>query len=284
MPTRILIIEDNEANLELMRYLVEAFGHSTITATDGEEGLRLALDALPELIICDVQLPRIDGIDLARRLKSNGATRGLHLIAVTSYAMVGDRDKMLAAGFDGYLSKPIDPESFVAQVEAFLPSGSRSAAPPMPRQEPAVPVAMPPVPAPGGPLILLVDNTTANISHLRCLLEPLGYGVAAATDVAAALQVTREVAPDLILTDVHMPARNGFDLLRTLKGDARLASIPVIVLTSTAWRSSDRDQAIALGACRFLVRPIDHEILLAEIGACLSAQGGCRHGDDLGCR
>lgn len=118
----ILIIEDNAANLELMTYILDAFGHRVRSAPDGEAGLRAIRAAPPDLIICDVQLPRLDGFAVARQLKGDTGLRAIPLIAVTALAMVGDRDRILSAGFDGYIAKPIDPEQFVRQIEAFLAS------------------------------------------------------------------------------------------------------------------------------------------------------------------
>ena len=117
---RILIIEDNRDNLALMSYLLNAFGHEVESACDGLIGLELAHRGNADLIVCDVHLPKADGYEIARRLNLDPAFR-TPLIAVTALAMVGDRDKVLAAGFDGYISKPIEPTSFVAQIEAFLP-------------------------------------------------------------------------------------------------------------------------------------------------------------------
>jgi CheY-like chemotaxis protein len=120
MGGRILVIEDNPANLELVTYLLTAFGHSTVVARNGEEGVTLALSSEPELILCDLALPKLDGYGVARRLKAEERTRNVPLIAVTASAMVGDRDRVFASGFDGYIRKPIDPETFVAEVERYL--------------------------------------------------------------------------------------------------------------------------------------------------------------------
>ena len=120
MSARILIIEDNPANMELMAYLIQAFGHSVFQAYNGEEGLEVARRELPDLVICDVHLPKMDGYGVLQQLKSEVALRHIFVIAVTALAMVGDREKLLAAGFDGYLGKPIEPETFVFQIEKFL--------------------------------------------------------------------------------------------------------------------------------------------------------------------
>jgi PAS domain S-box-containing protein len=121
MGCRILVIEDNQANLELMTYPLAAFGHTTIAARDGEAGVAAARQALPHLILCDIALPVLDGYGVARRLKAEPGLAAVPLIAVTASAMAGDRDKIIATGFDGYISKPITPETFVADVECHLP-------------------------------------------------------------------------------------------------------------------------------------------------------------------
>jgi CheY-like chemotaxis protein len=118
--SRILVIEDNPTNMELMLYLLTAFGHTTIAARDGEEGVEAALRLIPDLILCDLALPKLDGYGVARRLRADERLRAVPLIAVTASAMVGDRDKVIAIGFDGYISKPITPETFVAEVESYL--------------------------------------------------------------------------------------------------------------------------------------------------------------------
>lgn len=124
MGNRILVIEDNPANLELMTYLLKAFGHTPIVARDGEEGIAAALTSHPDLILCDLALPRTDGYQVATRLRSEPGLHGVPIIAVTASAMAGDREKVFAAGFDGYMSKPITPETFVAEVESYLRKGT----------------------------------------------------------------------------------------------------------------------------------------------------------------
>lgn len=129
MPARILIVEDNPANLELMAYLLTAFGHTVLVTDDGVQAPEIAQRERPDLVICDLHMPGMDGFAVARILKSDSATRSIPLIAVTASAMVGDRDKVLAAGFDAYIAKPIDPEAFVPQIDQFLPVEKRSRPP-----------------------------------------------------------------------------------------------------------------------------------------------------------
>jgi two-component system cell cycle response regulator len=122
MPARILIIEDNPINAELMAYLLRAFGHTILSAGDGEEGLQMAWRERPDLILCDVGLPKMDGCELTRLLKANAALATIPVVAVTASAMAEQRQKILSAGFDGFLIKPFEVENFVAQVEQFLAS------------------------------------------------------------------------------------------------------------------------------------------------------------------
>jgi CheY-like chemotaxis protein len=119
---RILVIEDNAINLALVTFLLKSHRFTVLTATDGLVGIELAEQGGVDLIICDVQLPGLSGYQVAARLKAHPQLKLIPIIAVTALAMVGDREKLLAAGFDGYISKPIDPKCFVQQVTTYLPA------------------------------------------------------------------------------------------------------------------------------------------------------------------
>lgn len=265
MPARILIIEDNPANLDLMTYLLKAFGHVTLTAHDGASGLVRARRERPDLIVCDIQMPGMDGHAVAREIKADAELRAIPLVAVTAFAMVGDRDKVLASGFNGYIPKPIEPETFVAQVEAFLRPEQRSR-PPAPA--PATTVAARPATAKNA-TILAVDDQPVNLNLKRSILEPLGYVVLTADGMAQALAIARETPPDLIVSDLGMSDGTGFDFINTVKADPLLKEIPFIFVTSTHCNESARAKGLALGAARFLFRPLDPQVLVAEIEACL---------------
>lgn len=129
MKARILLIEDNPQNRYLARFLLEQRGHEILQAETGPEGLDLADELRPDLILLDIQLPGMDGHAVAHALKNNPRLKAIPIVAVTSYAMVGDREKCLAAGAEGYIEKPINPESFVAEVERFLISHDEDSAP-----------------------------------------------------------------------------------------------------------------------------------------------------------
>lgn len=120
MSARILIIEDDPTNLEVVSYLLNAFGYLVMAARDTGEALRMARRERPDLILCDIQLPGEGGIELASRIRADPALRSVPLVAVTALAMVGDRERILSAGFDGYVSKPIFPDSFIETIKGYL--------------------------------------------------------------------------------------------------------------------------------------------------------------------
>jgi CheY-like chemotaxis protein len=117
---RVLVADDNPDNLELMRILLTASGYAPALASDGAEAIESAADDPPELILMDLQMPNVDGYAAAAAIRQQSGGRCAPIVAVTALAMVGDRDDVLAAGFDGYIAKPIVPATFLAQVEEFI--------------------------------------------------------------------------------------------------------------------------------------------------------------------
>lgn len=124
MKNKILVIEDNEQNLYLITFILEKSGYKVLQARDGSEGIEIASQTKPLLILLDIQLPGMDGYAVARALRSDPTLDEVPIVAVTSYAMVGDRERVLAAGCTGYIEKPINPETFVAEVEQHLTTQS----------------------------------------------------------------------------------------------------------------------------------------------------------------
>ncbi len=262
--TRVLVIEDNPANMELARYILTRFGYDVDAAVDGESGVAQVEALAPDIVICDLQLPGIDGFEVLRRLKALPAMRAVPVLAVTAFAMVGDRERVLAAGFDGYIAKPIDPQSFVQQVTAMLG-----------RATPASP-AVAAVNASGGfhadfedssgmqTQALVLDDSPTNLHMMRSLLEPHGIGVLSASNVREALDKLRVVVPDLIVSDVHLGHEFGTDFYQQVKRRPELQAVPFIFITATVPREMLN---LPEGADRVIVRPIDNEMLLQEIRA-----------------
>jgi two-component system cell cycle response regulator DivK len=117
---RILVVEDDAQNSYLIGFILEKSGYEVVTATDGEQAVAAVELNVPDLILMDMLLPKMNGYEATRAIKADPATVGIPIIALTAYSMKGDREKILEAGCDGYISKPIDPETFVSQMEEFF--------------------------------------------------------------------------------------------------------------------------------------------------------------------
>ena len=264
---RVLIIEDNPASLDLMVYLFKAFGHEPSCARDGLEGIEVARREVPDLILCDIQLPGADGIQVCTELKKEGPTKHTPLVAITAYAMVGDRERLLANGFNGYLSKPINPETFIAEMAPYLRTTVDLATQAIAQSHGW--------PGPTEGTILVVDNSPVNIKLSRSMLEPFGYNIIDAQCVDEAMtMLVEEQSPDLILSDVHMQVKDGFDFIQEVKADDKLSQIPFIFISSTVWGGRERDRGLSLGADQFIIRPIEPQALVAEIEASRSRKKG----------
>lgn len=265
---RVLVIEDNPINLELMTYLLRAWGHETSSAADGASGLEAATRELPDLIVCDVQMPVLDGYEVARRLKADPVLRAVPVLAVTALAMVGDRERALQAGFDGHIAKPIDPQAFMAALSAAL--HTPAAAPVAQQLAGSQDQAQQPLPgslrAPRpGLVVLMVDDTEANLAFKISLLEPAGYTVLTAQGGRRALEIARSRRVDAILADVVMAEGDGFELLQAVRSEPALRGMVFILLTAIARDEPSRARGLALGADAYLIRPIEPQSLLAEL-------------------
>jgi two-component system, cell cycle response regulator len=258
---RVLVVEDNPASLDLMVYLLKAFGHTPLSARDGFEGIEAVRRERPDLVLCDIQLPGVDGVEVCRQLKQDPDLKNIPLVAITAYAMVGDRERMLGEGFNGYLSKPINPQTFIADMAPYLPAT---------RVEPRVSATTTnraPVKV-NGATVLVVDNSPANIKLSRSILESFGYQIIEANGVDQAMTLLRQQRPDVILSDVHMPVKDGFDFIELVKADGELRKIPFVLISSTVWGDRERVRGLSLGAAQFIIRPIEPGSLIDQIESC----------------
>jgi two-component system, cell cycle response regulator DivK len=117
---KVLVVEDNEANLYLLRFILSSRGYVVIEALNGISGVELAIEEKPDLILMDIQLPDIDGLEATRRIRASKADDKLPIIALTSYAMTGDRQMALEAGCTEYIAKPINPETFMIELQKYF--------------------------------------------------------------------------------------------------------------------------------------------------------------------
>lgn len=259
MTLRVLVIEDHPANQQLMTYLLQAFGLETLVASDGLAGIETAVRERPDVIVCDLQLPLLDGFGVLRRLREDPVTRAIPVVAVTAFARADDRRRVEEAGFDGYLTKPIEPGSFVPSLLRIAESAS--AAPPLPRAQAAT------------CSVLVVDDNRVNLQLARTVLEGCGCLVVTASSPADGLALAREARPDLILSDVVMGSASGFELLAAAKADPMLRQIPFVFVSSTRTSPSARREGLAMGAAKYLFRPIEPEVLLQELRPYLARPG-----------
>ncbi|MGZ8304502.1 MAG: EAL domain-containing protein [Telluria sp.] len=271
MSARILIIEDNPTNMELMVYLLNAFGFTPLSANDGVCGVQAARDTNPDLIICDVNLPRLDGYGVVTALKQDPELRHIPVLAVTALAMVGDRERLLAAGFDGYIAKPIEPDTFVVQLEQFL----------APRRAAEAPVAA------AGPArarqatILIVDDHVLNREFLLTLLGYGGHRLLDAASGPEALRLIKEEKPDLVISDILMPGMDGYELVRRLRRDPDTASLPVIFYTALYRDREAGRLAQDCGVRWLLPKPSAPDVILRTVHEALGiGQGGQQAADD----
>ncbi len=266
MSTTILVIEDNATNLELMVYLLEAYGYQLIACSKGEQGTEIAIRELPDLIICDIQIPGMNGYQVMNQLKNDPRTNHIPIIAVTAYAMVGNRDSFLDSGFDGYISKPIISETFVSQIEEFLPSEKRTHLIPTRYETKFSEPESAPIENKG--TILVVDDSSINQDLVKSTLQPYGYRLLLASNVQEAFSILRKTVPDLIISDIHMPYTTGYEFLREVKNLESLKTIPFLIITSSTNGDQDRSYCLGLGAKAFVTRPIEPRALVKLVSEC----------------
>jgi diguanylate cyclase (GGDEF)-like protein/PAS domain S-box-containing protein len=246
---RILIIEDNPTNMELMLYLLTDLGYTPFMAIDGASGVDTARETKPDLIICDVHLPKLDGYGVVAALKADPAMCHIPVLAVTALAMVGDRERLLAAGFDGYIGKPIEPDNFVAELETFLRSRSAPEAPPEAKRA----------------TILIVDDHVLNREFLMTLLGYGGHRLIEAANGIEGLEMVHQEHPDLIISDILMPNMDGYEFVTRLHGDPATADVPVIFYTAIYREREAHQIAESCGVRWVLPKPSDPDVILRAV-------------------
>jgi PAS domain S-box-containing protein len=254
MTERILVVEDNEDNIRLIDYLLKAHGYAPLLARDGSEGVRLAIENRPEIVLLDIRMPGMNGYEVATALKAEPGLAGTRVVAVTASAMVGDREQIAAAGFDGYIQKPIDPETFIAQVERWLPEQAP------PQQAPSAPTAA---------SILVLDDRSVERELLEVVLGSAGHTVLQASNGEDGLAVAHDEHPDLIIVDVLMPGMDGYEFVRALREDPASAATRVIMCTATYDEHEARRLALACGVAHLLIKPVEPPELLRAVAAAL---------------
>ena len=254
--SNILVVEDNELNMKLVKSLLQLGGFQVLEAGDAEEGLRLLDDHLPELILMDIQLPNMDGLTATQKIKSDDGLKHIPVVALTSYAMQGDKQRALAAGCQGYITKPIDTREFLTHIQGYLAKPAPKSLEPMTS------------PAGGRPRVLIVDDDKLNVKFMSAKLQAYQFDTIVAYGGTEGIEKCHVFRPDLIILDVMMPDLDGYTVTRRLKRDPETAHIPIILLTALTGED-DRITGLEAGADEFLSKPVNTPELIARIKSML---------------
>jgi CheY-like chemotaxis protein len=273
----ILIIDDSPLNLKLARVLLQSEGYVIRTASEGNEALSILTTFKPQLVLMDIQLPGIDGLEVTRRIKANPDTQGIVVVALTASAMKGDEQKVLNAGCDGYITKPFESKKLLLSIREYLDgaigrsnslldgcalSGLHS--------QPLMPATK---------CILVVEDDPIEKKILCITLEAVGFRTITASDGAEAIETARLAPPDLIVSDIFMPTVDGFTLCRAARNDVSLASVPIMLRTAGHIQKSDEVMARSMGASALVSKDQDMKALLASVNAALTEDVPMREAD-----
>jgi two-component system, cell cycle response regulator len=254
--TTVMVVEDNPLNMKLVRSLLKLNGYQVLEAEDAELAIRLAAAHQPDLILMDIQLPGMDGLEATRIIKSQEESREIPVVALTSYAMSGDEQKAREALCSGYITKPIDTRKFIDTIKGFI-NNSESVTQPLPKKERS-----------GKPRILIVDDEPLNIKLLNGKLPEGKYETLSCTSGIEAIRIATQEEPDLILLDVMMPDMDGFTVSRLLKEKATTRGIPIILVTALDGLDN-KLKGLETGADEFLTKPVNTIELLSRINSLL---------------
>ncbi|WP_082591346.1 response regulator [Duganella sp. Root198D2] len=266
MSARILIIEDNQANMDLMTYLLQAFGHRPLCATDGETGVAMAISEKPDLILSDLHLPKLDGLGVVARLRAEPATQAIPVLAASALPVTDGCAALRRAGFSGCLPKSLEPDVLIPALESFLPAHLRSgSAPPAPAPAAAQPDAAPPMAPAARAHVLLLDAAPENAGLVAAILAHSGYTVSTVSNPMDAGALMGGHSYHLVLCELGMLEAGRLSFLRDALEMA--PGLPVLVI-----RPDDEDDLGGLGAGRrrsLLSHPLDPQQLVAAIEALL---------------
>ena len=237
-----MVVDDNPANLKLAGDLLELEGYEVMRCIDAEHALEALIQHRPALILMDIALPGMDGLELTRILKTDVKTKAIKIIALTAFAMQGDNEKALFAGCDGYITKPINTRQFAAQVKAYLNPQEKNNS---------------------TYKLLMVDDNPTSLKLLKAVYETEGYETLSAGNGLEALEILSEQKVDLVVTDVLMPEMDGYYLCKKIRANEKLKDIPIIVYTATYTSLGEESVAKEMGADLFIRKPASIHLLLS---------------------
>ncbi|MFO0744167.1 MAG: response regulator [Myxococcota bacterium] len=246
---RVLVIEDNPTNSKLCRMTLAAAGHEVLVAADAEQGLALARAERPDIVLMDIQLPGMSGLEATRVMQGDPQLANIPVIALTAHALQADRALALAAGCVGYITTPIDTSSLADQVQKSLERVRTGAASHIAAHEGRV---------------LIVDDEPANVRLMKMKLHGELFEVITAMNGPDAIEKAELEHPDIILLDVMMPGIDGFEVTRRLKARPDTRGIPIVLVTALDG-VDHKARGFQVGADEFLNKPVNTHELLARI-------------------
>ncbi len=253
---KILYVEDNDDNIYMLKPRLERKGYEVLIAGDGKEGIYLANNKKPDLILMDLELPVLDGWEATKHLKKDPNTRHIPIIALSARVMEDDRIRAIDAGCDDFDTKPVEFKSLITKIHSFLPDESESV------DEDKVVVE-------DHRKILIVDDNDDNRYTLSEFLKREGFtNLETAENGKIGLDKLNDNNFDLVLLDLKMPEMDGIEALRNIKSNDNLRHIPVIMI-SAADEIENVTQCIEIGAEGFLTKPFNSMLLRARVNASL---------------
>ena len=255
-PKTVLVIEDNPMNMKLVKTLLRVDGYNILEAEEATSGIDLARSQNPDLILMDIQLPGMDGLEATRLIKADSALQGIPVIAISAHAMEGDAQSALDAGCDAYITKPLDTRKFLTTVKASLEHNTG------PGTDEAKSTRL------FRPKILIVDDVQVNVKLLASKLPKSKYELLTAYGGQEAIDTALREAPDLILLDYMMPVMDGLEVTRRLRADDRTKEIPIIIVTALDG-TEEKLGILEAGAEEFLNKPVNATELLARVQSLL---------------
>src|SRR5271157_389808 len=251
---RILIVDDHPTTATTMARALSKLGSGIeiLTAENGELALELVRDRTVDLLITDMVMPGINGLELIEKLQSHPGGRPVYIALVTAYDVPGLKESARRLKVNEIITKPIRPERICQIIAKAIEDLKHASMPPISDTKPQL-------------KILIADDLPDNVALLSRYLENEGYICLTASDGEQALAKTRAEMPDLVLLDVNMPVKDGFEALQDIRSDPSIAHIPVIILTAARLEPIDMQYALSIGADDYLTKPFDRRELLARI-------------------
>jgi two-component system cell cycle response regulator len=280
MSTRILVVDDEQANRDLLEAVLMQDGHTVLLAADGDEALRLIEEQPPDLVLLDLMMPKLNGFEVCQRLEQQPATSHIPVLIVTALGQPVSKEAALGSGADDFLVKPVDVEDLRTRVKAILKVSEihddllrtlnyLQEIDTLRYQQRAHAVAQVAIDIPENPAsfnpqatVLVVDDDSGSLGLLRSILTDHGYRVVGAASGPEALQVIRQQTVDAMVVDVVMPDMSGLDLLERIR--LQYADLPVIMLTGNSPTLYELP-AFRSGASDFLTKGTDPILVVLSV-------------------